>query len=176
MSWVAGFCRAGPAHQIPSYGRCDLGKCLGDFSKCRILVRNYPPRAPHSWVFAGRIGKVKVTGSRWGNLVSPCVVQVPKDAVFVGGGGKSPGREKWVASFGTRAMGSAPDSLTKRARPGEMLGHHSEKQGMWCTASPMQIQKQRTRRKLQPDALSKSAEDVGFEPTRVVKPARVPGV
>ena len=118
MSWVAGFCRAGPAHQIPSYGRCDLGKCLGDFSKCRILVRNYPPRAPHSWVFAGRIGKVKVTGSRWGNLVSPCVVQVPKDAVFVGGGGKSPGREKRVASFGTRAMGSAPHSLTSFQPPG----------------------------------------------------------
>ena len=48
MSWVAGFCHAGPAHQIPSYGRRDLGKCFGDFSKCRILVRNYPPRAPHS--------------------------------------------------------------------------------------------------------------------------------
>ena len=39
--------------------------------------------------FAGRNGKVKVTGSRWGNLVSPCVVQVPKDAVLLGEGVKA---------------------------------------------------------------------------------------
>ena len=63
--------------------------------------------------------KAQVGGGTGGNVVRTTVERVPKDAIPVGGGDKSPGREKGVASFGTEARGSAPNSPSWSWRTGE---------------------------------------------------------
>ena len=61
-------------------------------------------------------------------------VPVPEDAILVGEGGKSPGREKGVASFGTGGRGSAPNSSSWRWRPGETPRRPLKKRecGVWA--------------------------------------------
>ena len=163
-------------HLTQSDGRCELGKCLGDFSKCRILVRNYPPRAPHSWVSRDGLEKSRSLAAGGGIWCLRAWCECQRTQFLLGEGVKAQ-----VVKSGLRplALGRwvvhhipsrSERDLGKRSGVTLETGNvvHSKPNANTKTAHPA--------KNFNRVRCLNSAEDVGFEPTRVVKPARVPGV